>query len=301
MSTIVFLHAHPDDESSLTAGTMALAADAGHRVVVVYATEGDHGSRPADLPAEISTSEHRHGEAEASAAVTGTARVAWLGYRDSGMTGWEQNADPDCLARADAGDAAEALAAILDEEDADVLVGYDHHGGYGHPDHIRVHEIGTLAAKRAARPPRLLEATRSTDAVNRLRTHPEAERLARDLGLTDGLTDEVWDRVSLGDDGKPVGIPESEIAWEVVLDDEAVDRKRRAMACHASQADDIGVMLAMPPGLFRAMFGVEYYAEPGRGPMRRAWPFDEPDPAPAPDTTGVEQPTAGAHPEEGPR
>ena len=58
------------------------------------------------------------------------------------------------------------------------------------------------------------------------------------------------------------------------LDDDVVALKRRAMACHASQTDDIGMMLSLPPGMFRTMFGREYFVEPGvPGPMRRAWPF----------------------------
>ena len=64
-------------------------------------------------------------------------RVAWLGYRDSGMTGWEQNTHDGAFHSADLDEAAGRLAAILDEEHADILVGYDWHGGYGHPDHVR--------------------------------------------------------------------------------------------------------------------------------------------------------------------
>ena len=65
MSTIVFLHAHPDDEASQTAGTMRLAADAGHRVVCVYATNGDHGTLPTDLAEEETIVLRRRAEAEA--------------------------------------------------------------------------------------------------------------------------------------------------------------------------------------------------------------------------------------------
>lgn len=74
MSTIVLLHAHPDDEASQTAGTMRLAADAGHRVVCVYATDGDHGTVPADLAEGETVVARRRVEAAASAEVLGPGR-----------------------------------------------------------------------------------------------------------------------------------------------------------------------------------------------------------------------------------
>ena len=142
MAVIVFLHAHPDDESSQTAGTMARAAAEGHRVVEIFATNGDFGTplEAADDAQEVlSVADHRRTEAAAAARVLGISRVEWLGYHDSGMTGWEQNDGEACFHRADIDEAARAVAAILDDEGADVLVGYDWHGGYGHPDHVKVH------------------------------------------------------------------------------------------------------------------------------------------------------------------
>src|SRR5699024_9077268 len=154
VSTMVFFYAHPDDETSQTAGMMALAARRGHRVVTVFATDGDHGQRPEHLGPDGDLVEHRRGEAEAAGRVLGTARIDWLRYRDSGMTGWAQNDDPRSLHRADTDDAAARLARILHREDADLLDGYDPHGNYVHPDHLAVHRIGTRAVELAAgRPP----------------------------------------------------------------------------------------------------------------------------------------------------
>ena len=111
--TVVFLHAHPDDEASQTAGTQRLLADAGHRVVVVYATNGDHGVAPEDLAPGETVVDRRRAEAEASAEVTGTQAVHWLGYADSGMTGWEQNAHETSFHSADPSAAAVRLAAEI--------------------------------------------------------------------------------------------------------------------------------------------------------------------------------------------
>src|SRR6478609_83844 len=80
MSTVVFVHAHPDDEASQSAGSMARAVSEGHRVVLVVATNGDHGDAPDDLAEGETVVERRRAEAAASNAVIGTHRVAFLGY-----------------------------------------------------------------------------------------------------------------------------------------------------------------------------------------------------------------------------
>lgn len=252
MTTTVFLHAHPDDEASGTAGSMILTSRAGHRVVLVYATGGEHGTVPPDMDEGGSLAEHRRAEAMASAEVTGTARVEWLGYSDSGMTGWEQNGHETSFHGADLDEAAGRLAAILDEEDADVLVGYDWHGGYGHPDHVKVHRVAHRAAELAARRPRVLENTMNRDRMR------EQIAAAREMGLD---IDPDMDPDAPMDDGNPMGLPQSEIHHAVDVA-EVIDGKRAALACHASQVD-VQWMLAMSPEVFTAAFGVEYYAEPG--------------------------------------
>lgn len=251
MQTTVFFHAHPDDEASGTAGSMILTADAGHRVVVVYATHGELGTVPPELGEGRTVADHRRQEAEASAEITGAARVAWLGYADSGMSGWEQNGHDATFHSADLDEAAGRLATILDEEEADILVGYDWHGGYGHPDHVKVHHVAHRAAELAARRPRVLENTMNRD---RLRALIAA---ARSLGVDPGL-----DADDPLDDGNPVGLPEAEIHHAVDVTG-VIERKRAALACHSSQVDVQG-MLEMPTELYAQAFGVEHYAEPGR-------------------------------------
>lgn len=260
MATLVFVHAHPDDEASQTSGTMARAVRLGHRVVLVIATNGDHGEVADDLAPGQSVADYRRGEAEAAAAVIGTHRIAWLGFADSGMTGWDQNAQGDAFSRADVGEAAGRLAAVLDEEDADLVTGYDWHGGYGHPDHVQVHRVVHAAAPLARRPPRVLEATMNRDAMRR------QYRWLRDLGV-----DRAFDPDAPMDDGNPLGMPEVDLHYRVDVSD-LVEVKRAALACHASQKTDIGTFLSMPVDLFASSFGAEYFIEPG-GPagLRDAW------------------------------
>ena len=157
-----FFHAHPDDEAIATGGAMARAAAEGHRVVLVVATDGDHGEVPDDLAEGETLVDRRKQETAASIAALGAHRVVFLGYKDSGMTGWAENADPSCFLQADLAEAAERLAAILRDENAEVLTAYDWHGNYGHPDHIKVHQVGHAAVDLLAaegRAVRLFEAT----------------------------------------------------------------------------------------------------------------------------------------------
>jgi LmbE family N-acetylglucosaminyl deacetylase len=265
MSTIVFVHAHPDDEASGTAGSMARASDEGHRVVLVVATDGDHGVPPADLADDRTVAEHRREEVAESARVLGVSRIAWLGHADSGMTGWPQNSAPNALMNVDVDVAARALAALLDQEDADVVTGYDWHGGYGHPDHVMVHRIVRCAVALAARRPRLLEVTMNRDAMRAMFRAAQAA----------GMDTADWDPDGPADDGNPIGTPEAELHLRVdVLP--YLERKRAALQAHASQTTDVGMMLSLPPAAFTAMFRDEYYIEPGREPiMRTGWIFDE--------------------------
>lgn len=264
MPTIVFLHAHPDDEASQTSGSMARAVEEGSRVVVVYATNGDHGEAPSDLAEGETVVDRRRAEADRSAEAIGTHRVAWLGYADSGMTGWEQNSADNALAGADLDEAAARFAAVLDEEDADIAVGYDWHGGYGHPDHVAVHRILHRGAELAARRPRLLESTMNRDASRRFN---EAAKAAGAPEAQD------WDPDAPMDDGNPLGTPEAEIHWQVDVSPWLATR-RKALEAHASQTSDVGMMLGMPEEVFAVFFGHEYYVEPGREPgMVAGWPF----------------------------
>lgn len=241
---------------------MRLAVDRGHRVVVVFATNGDHGTLPADLAPGETIVDRRRSEALAAAAVIGTHRVAWLDYSDSGMTGWEQNLDPDSFVQADLDEAAARLARILDEEDADVVIGYDWHGNYGHPDHIKVHQVTYRAAELAARRPRVLEQTNNQDDSRRAAARAKAA----------GMLPE--DAELVGDDGLPMGMPESELGWRVDVTG-LLDIKRAALAAHASQSDTQW-MLSIPDEGFADWLGYEHFREEGHpGPMVVGWPFDQ--------------------------
>ena len=275
MSTLVCFHAHPDDEVISTGGTIARAATEGHRVVLVVATNGDHGEVPGDLEPHETLVDRRRAETEASARVLGIARVVWLGYADSGMTGWEQNAHPESFHLADPDEAGARLAEVLRDESADVLTIYDWHGNYGHPDHIAVHRVGLVAAQLVPGV-RVLEATMNRDAFVRM---VEAARAAgAPLGSPDDEQelDVDFDPNGPADDGNPMGTPEAELTLAVDVS-AFLDAKRQAMRCHRSQIEDTSFFLQMPDDVFATSFGTEWFIEHhAQPPVRDGWLFPDP-------------------------
>jgi LmbE family N-acetylglucosaminyl deacetylase len=273
MGVLVCLHAHPDDESMTTGGTIARAKAEGHRVVLVVATGGEHGEVPDDLVADETIVERRRAETERSAAVLGVDRVVWLGYRDSGMTWWEQNGDPDSFVSADVDEASGRLATVLREEAADVLTSYDWHGNYGHPDHVKVHHVGARAAElvKADLPAlRVYEATMNRDAMGRF----FAEAVAQGMALDPDGTGEEWDPNGPADDGNPFGTPEAELTHEVDVSP-YVALKRASIGCHRSQATDSAFFLDMPEDSFARAFSTEWFIERGApAGLSRRWLFD---------------------------
>jgi LmbE family N-acetylglucosaminyl deacetylase len=259
--TLVTFHAHPDDESIATAGTMARAKAEGHRVVLVLATRGELGEHAPDAlaPGETLT-ERRVAELHAAAEVLGVDRVEFLGYRDSGMAGEDTNDADGAFARADVDEAAAKLAELLREEDADVLTVYDDHGGYGHPDHVQVHRVGVRAAELAGTR-RVYEATMNRDFIRNL-VEQRSDELPENV--------EAPDATQMDD----FGSPESIITTTVDVGD-YVDRKRAAMQAHASQIPADSFFLALPPDAFRAAFGEEWFIRRDAPEVRESWLFDD--------------------------
>lgn len=245
MATVVSLHAHPDDEALLTGGWLAQRAAAGDRVVLVFATDG--GAGLSDVPA---LSEVRRAEARASATALGVARVVWLGHADSGMAA-RPSSGAGRFVDVPVGAAAREVAAVLDEEGADVLTGYDAAGGYGHPDHVHVHRVARRAQALAASRPRLLEATVDRTRLVRLL------RLVRPVArLLPGLT-VPGDDVFTGREAITLAV---DVRRQLTA-------KRAALAAHASQrrggVRTVALLLALPRPLARRVLGTEWFVEVG--------------------------------------
>ena len=247
---------------------MALAADAGHRVVLVVATRGEHGEVAEGFLADGETlADRRVRETHAAAEALGAHRVEFLGYVDSGMVDTPENSLPGSFWSADVDEAAERLAAILREEDAEVLTVYDWHGNYGHPDHVKVHEVGHRAGKRAGTP-HVYEATMNRDEIKRQMA------TAREAGEEFG-PDADFDPDGPMDDGNPMGMTEDELTLVVDVSD-FVRSKHAAISSHASQVTDAGFFTGMSDEAFAFAFGREWFIEHGREPgLRPGWLFED--------------------------
>jgi LmbE family N-acetylglucosaminyl deacetylase len=263
VGTLVSFHAHPDDESIGSAGTLARAAAAGHRVVLVFATRGELGEPvPGVLEPGEQLSMRRSAECYASAAAIGAKRVEFLGFTDSGMMGEPSNAAPFCFWQASVEHAARRLAVILDEEQADILTIYDDNGGYGHPDHIQVHRVGRRAAELSAVPV-VVQGTINRDwMVRGMRGMAES-----------GEMPEGWEPPNF--EAPTFGKPESEITHRVDAVD-FVEQKKESMRAHASQMSPEHFLLAMPDPMFAMGMGVEFYiVDPVPSPAAAPELFEE--------------------------
>lgn len=260
MAVLVSFHAHPDDEAIATSGSMAKAKAAGHRVVLVVATRGEHGEvDPGFLSDGEQLGLRRVHETFRAAEIIGADRVEFLGYVDSGMMGEPTNDEPYSFWGADIDQAADRLAAILREEQANgpvVLTIYDERGNYGHPDHIQVHRVGHRAAELVDHV-RVFESTMNRDHIRRLMIEareddsPENAELRAQLEA-EGDNPEEFD----------IGMPEEVITHAVDVT-AFTDVKKASMRAHASQISDEFFFLAMPDDAFARSFGLEWYIGKG--------------------------------------
>ena len=155
--SLLSIHAHPDDEASKGAPTVARYAAEGVHTTLVCATGGEEGDilNPAMDRPEIRErlTEVRAEELAASVEAIGYNKLEMLGYRDSGMPDSEANAHPACFANAPEEEAVEKLVAIIRREKPQVILTYpDDQQGYRHPDHLRVYDISVPAFERAGDP-----------------------------------------------------------------------------------------------------------------------------------------------------
>lgn len=247
--TLLLVHAHPDDEAITTGGVMAKAHDEGRRVVLVTATRGELGEihnmdEAATRPrlAEVRTEELRR-----ATEILGVDRQVFLGWRDSGMKGTEGNEDPKSFHRASLLEAAGLLAVVLREERPDVVVTYGADGIYGHPDHVKAHEV-TIAALDLLRDTESWEPAKAYFAAVPRSGLEQMRKMAQEQGF-EGFAD---DSMTL------VGIDDEIITTRVDVTD-FIDRKRTAFAAHVSQNDPNSPFANMADQIYRMAFGTENY------------------------------------------
>jgi len=259
---VLFVHAHPDDETINNGATMAKYAAEGALVTLVTCTLGEEGEVIPPGLAHLAADRddalgpYRIGELAAAMAELGVTDHRFLGgpgrYRDSGMMGVEQNDDPACLWRADLDEAAGHLADVILEVRPQVLVSYDDNGGYGHPDHIQAHRIALrgyeLAAERGHRVDRVFEICVPRSVV--------ADGFAR---LAAAGKDFPFEGIATVDDVP--GVVDDALVTVAVDGHGYADRKTAAMRAHASQIAVDGPFFALSNDLGQPFFAVEYYRQ----------------------------------------
>ncbi|MFE6872255.1 N-acetyl-1-D-myo-inositol-2-amino-2-deoxy-alpha-D-glucopyranoside deacetylase [Kitasatospora sp. NPDC057692] len=264
---LLLVHAHPDDESINNGATMARYAAEGVHVTLVTCTLGEGGEV---IPPELAhltadrddtLGAHRIGELTAAMSALGVTDVRFLGgpgrYRDSGMMGVPDNDAPGCFWRADVDEAADRLVAVVREVRPQVLVTYDEHGGYGHPDHIQAHRVATRAHELAADPahrPELGPAWRIAKVYwNRVPRSVLERALA-----------ETAEKAPFPGVAEPADVPGvvDDPLVTTALDGAAyAGRKAAAMAAHATQitVDPTGAFFALSNHLGQPLLTTEYY------------------------------------------
>jgi len=204
------VHAHPDDEASKGAATVAKAHDEGAHTVLVCCTGGEAGDilNPAMDTDEVRSRLHevRMDELAAATRIIGYDEVVMLGYRDSGMPDTEANLDPRSFAQAPLDDAVGRLVGAIRRFRPHVIITYaDDQEGYPHPDHLRVHEISIKAFDAAGDPDRYPDAGEPWQPLKLyyvLWTRARIEAMHRrflDLGLESPFDEKWFERPSHDD------------------------------------------------------------------------------------------------------
>jgi N-acetyl-1-D-myo-inositol-2-amino-2-deoxy-alpha-D-glucopyranoside deacetylase len=265
--SILFVHAHPDDECFPTGVTIAKYAADGARVTVVTCTRGEAGEIVVDdlkhlaEDGEDALGEHRVTEMAASVEALGITDHRWLGglgrWRDSGMMGTPENDDPRAFWRADLDEAVADLTRTIREVRPQVVVTYDSNGDYGHPDHIQAHRVTHAAVDAAADPAYDPAAGEPWTVAKVYSTAMPKSFLAKGLEYFRESGDDFFQGVETVDD-LPFGVPD-EVVTSTVRAPEHLQRKYAAMRGHRSQIDPNGVFFSMPPEIADDAYCQEFY------------------------------------------
>ncbi len=271
---MVFIGAHPDDETFGVGGTLATYASRGVQVYIVCATRGEVGEIADPSLATPETLAYVR-ELELRCAC-GTLRIeqpTFLGYRDSGMAGDPLNNDPRSLAQADAGTVTAQLVAWLRRVRPQVVITFEPGGGYGHPDHVAISRHATAAFAAASDPARFPEAGAAYQPLKLYHT-ALPRKVFRDLlnrMRSAGLASDK-DVAAMRNRGMP-----DERVTTVIDVGGAMDAKMAAFQCHRTQLGQGSFFSRAPLEIMRAVMGREYFARVSPGPLEDGSPVGETD------------------------
>lgn len=258
---LLSVHAHPDDEASKGAGTVAKYAAEGIRGVLVCCTGGEAGDilNPAVDTPEVRARlpEVRMEELQASVDAIGYARLHLLGYRDSGMKDTEENAHPDNFANAPLDEAVERLVRLIRLERPQVIITYaDDREFYPHPDHVRVHEISLPAFDAAGDPGAFPDAGEPWQPSKMYYTGWSARRVRalHDAFLARGEESPYAEWFKRGFDES------RDHQFTTYIDvGEFMHKRREALLAHRTQVDPNGFWMRLPDDVVREVFPWEEF------------------------------------------
>ena len=236
-ATLLFVGAHPDDETFGMGGTLAKYAAHGAKVVYACATRGEVGTMDKDcLDGFDSPGDRRWSELTCAASILGLADVIYLGYRDSGMPGSPDNKHPQALAAAPLEEVTGRVVKVIRDLRPQVVVTFDPIGGYRHPDHIAIHDA-TVRAFSAAADPQQYPECGPAFAPQKLYFHTFPKtffKIAVKVLPFFGQDPSHWGR-NKDVDFASLAQVEFPVHASIRIDSRAADAKQRASACHSSQ------------------------------------------------------------------
>ncbi|MGI8723589.1 MAG: N-acetyl-1-D-myo-inositol-2-amino-2-deoxy-alpha-D-glucopyranoside deacetylase [Geodermatophilaceae bacterium] len=263
---VLFVHAHPDDETINNGATMARYASVGVGVTLLTCTLGEEGEVLVPELAGLGVGQadqlggYRISELSGAMRELGVTDSRFLGgagrWRDSGMMGTPANDHPRAFWRADPDETCAAAVEVIRDVGPQVLVTYDENGGYGHPDHIQAHRVAMAAFDAAADPEyrpdlgppwSVAKAYWCAIPVSGLRAAVEAMRAAGETFFDVTDVDEL-----------PMGTPD-ELVSTAVDGREHLPAKLAAMRAHATQIQVDGPFFALSNNIANKAFAVEYY------------------------------------------
>lgn len=261
--SLVLVHAHPDDESLNTGGTMARYGSEGAHVCLITCTNGEVGEiaevpelgPPQELASRLG--EIRRRELEEACRRLGQIDLRMLGFHDSGMDGTPENDDPKAFVNQPLDEPVRMIVEILREVKPQVLITYNERGFYGHPDHIRAHEAAlaaVAAAKDAAYAPELGEA----HEVSKVYYNAVPSSLLREGKKTAEERLESDEEFISEEDIVLIGTDDRLVTTEIDVGD-WVKTKFHALEAHRTQLDTTQGWLDIPEDLRALMFGTEFY------------------------------------------
>ncbi|WP_336205300.1 PIG-L family deacetylase [Nonomuraea sp. LPB2021202275-12-8] len=246
--TLMAVHAHPDDECLSTGGVLARYTGEGVRTVLVTCTNGEQGDAPGGIKPgdpghdDAAVAARRLEELRESVQHLGIDHLELLGYRDSGMDGWDTNHHPDAFANVPVDTAAARLAELMERYRPDVVVTYDETGGsgYGHPDHVQTHRVAVAATEATGIPAKLYYTAIPKASIKRMFEFMRSSGMDLDF-----------------EPGDDFGTPD-ELVTTVVDVTPFVERKFKALQAHESQGENI-FLLRMPQEAQQQAFSHEAF------------------------------------------